>query len=110
LQITLGVGLACLIALRGRWYLAPLGALAVRVGTDAYAYPYYGLGPVLFAFVWDACRAPGTRARFGLTLATIAALCVVPAVLHSDTAEAAVRAAWVAGLLVLLRGEFGVGA
>ena len=100
LQFGLGVLLALLVVLRGRWTAAPLAAVTVRLITDGSTYLYYGSAAVLLAAAWDLLD--GRRAP----LAAVAALVVefgCPAVLP-DTATAVVRlAVGVALLAVLLR-------
>jgi len=55
-QFLLGVSIG-LLAARREWVSAPLAALAVRVLTDPYSYGYYDMGPLLFAFMYDATGA-----------------------------------------------------
>jgi hypothetical protein len=59
-----GVVLGVLVARRTdrAWLAAPLAALAFRVLTDPFMWSYYGMGPVLFAFLWDMTR-PGKWTR-----------------------------------------------
>ena len=52
-QLLVAFGLAWLAVRRGRVLAAPLVGLAARVLLDAQAWPYYGVGPVLAALVWD---------------------------------------------------------
>lgn len=75
-----GLALGVLIAKRASmaWLAAPLGALAFRVITDPFIWSYYGMGPVLFAFVWDMARGRG-RQRWPLyTVATLAVEGLLP--------------------------------
>jgi hypothetical protein len=53
-----GIGIGTYVATRGRsaWLAAPLAALAFRVLTDPFMWSYYGLGPVMFALLWDMTR------------------------------------------------------
>jgi hypothetical protein len=71
-QFAGGIAAGALIARRGEraWLAAPLAALAVRVITDPYSFSYYGLGPVLFAILWDLTR-PGSRRRPTFASATL---------------------------------------
>jgi hypothetical protein len=64
-QFVGGIVLAVAIARSGgrnAWLAAPLAAVAFRVLTDPYSPSYYGLGPVLFALLWDTTR-PGRWTR-----------------------------------------------
>jgi hypothetical protein len=62
-QFIAGAAAAAVVAQRRGWYAAGLAGLAVRVLTDPYTWLYYGLGPVMFAFVWDIA-APRSSARW----------------------------------------------
>jgi hypothetical protein len=93
-QFVLGVGAGTVIARRGSWIAAPLAAIAIRVVTDPYAYGYYGLGPLLFAFIYDCAGDSGTDLP-ALTAATALAEFVLPAFIHSEGATtAAMKLAW----------------
>ena len=59
-QFALGAAACAAAVLRGRWYVAPLAAFAVRLAIDPLAYPYYVVGPLLGAALLDlaAWRRP----------------------------------------------------
>lgn len=64
LQLIVGVLLSAVVVRRGRWYLVPMVAFAVRVNLDPAAFDYYTAGPVLGALIWDymqPARWPGMR-------------------------------------------------
>jgi hypothetical protein len=65
LQFAGGIAIGVYVARRSPrgWLAAPLAALAFRVLTDPFMWSYYGMGPVLFAFMWDMTR-PGRWTRF----------------------------------------------
>jgi hypothetical protein len=65
-QFVIGIAVGILAARRHGIYAAPIAALATRVLTDPYAYPYYAMGPLLFALLFDRGR-PNTRWLIGLT-------------------------------------------
>lgn len=58
-----GISAGVLIArVGGRWWLAaPLAGIAVRVLTDPFTWGYYGMGPILFALLWDLTRPTNRR-------------------------------------------------
>jgi hypothetical protein len=56
LQIALALPLGMYAVTRGRFYLVPIIALAIRVNLDPATTWYYQAGPVFAAFVWDAFR------------------------------------------------------
>jgi hypothetical protein len=61
-----GIAIGVMVARRGgrhAWFGAPLAALAFRVLTDPFVWGNYGMGPVLFAVLWDATR-PGRWTRW----------------------------------------------
>jgi hypothetical protein len=107
-----GVAAALLVARRGgRWWLAaPLAGLAVRVLTDPFVWPYYGMGPILFALMWDLAR-PGVRRVPLLTLVTAAVEGLLFRLVTAPTNGppqpfayllASCKLAWGVGVLVLL--------
>ncbi|HVT22085.1 MAG TPA: hypothetical protein VHE57_11945 [Mycobacteriales bacterium] len=55
-QFIVGLGVGAFVAFRRTWLAAPLAALATRVLTDPYAFGYYGLGPLLFAYLLDSAN------------------------------------------------------
>ncbi len=101
-QFILGGAVCAAVALRGRWTGAPLAAVAVRVLTDPYSYPYYGLGPLLFAYLYDATR-PSTRRLPIWTVVTGVVEFAVPA-LFGHTAGAVAKLVWGLAVLALLLG------
>ncbi|HVW79649.1 MAG TPA: hypothetical protein VHB69_01755 [Mycobacteriales bacterium] len=68
-QFTVGLAVGTITARRRGIASAPVAALATRVLTDPYAYPYYGLGPLLFAYLFDrqSVRSRGVLSFTGLT-------------------------------------------
>lgn len=56
IELLLGICLAALTVLRGRWQAVPLVAFAARLLLEPRFYPYYGLGPLVAAVVWDVTR------------------------------------------------------
>jgi hypothetical protein len=101
----------CMARVGGRaWLAAPLAGLAIRVLTDPYTWAYYGMGPILFALVWDVCQ-PNPRRIPLFTLATAAAQGLIPRLLdfplsgHAPTSTyfvASSKLVWGVGILVVL--------
>lgn len=52
-QFFVGVVIGCWTVRRSGWIAAPLAAIATRVATDPFAFGYYGLGPLIFAYLYD---------------------------------------------------------
>ncbi|MDX6199358.1 MAG: hypothetical protein QOJ79_2509 [Actinomycetota bacterium] len=86
-QLTLCSLAALLAVTRGHWPAAALAALAVRVGTDAQTFAYYGSGPVLAAFIWDGL----SPRRLPVATAAVFAVEFALPVLAPDSVTAAVR-------------------
>jgi hypothetical protein len=64
LQLAVALTLGILAVVRGRWWLVPVLAFAVRINLDPGSVDYYGAGVVFGALVWDAfvpLRASGLR-------------------------------------------------
>ncbi len=100
-QFALGLVVGSYVAVRRPWTAAPLAALAVRVLTDPFSYTYYALGPLLFALLWDVTR-PGARRAPMFTIATAAALLVVPLLDVGGWIEGSVRLLWVVAVLIAI--------
>lgn len=92
------------------WLAAPLAALATRVMTDPFSWGYYGMGPILFALVWDLAR-PGARRVPVYTLVTAVIEGLVPKLFVADvfgpmSANAyllgSLKLAWGIGILTAL--------
>lgn len=80
LQMLGGLMLATLLVRKRGWVAVPAVALAWRVAVDPYDWPYYVIGPLLGAALWDVAR-PGLRRLTSLpwvTLAVLAAGFLVP--------------------------------
>lgn len=92
-QFMIGGAIGCFVVLRREWTAAPLAALAVRVLTDPYSYAYYGLGPMLAAFLVDSTA----QRRHGFPTFTAAAVLVefvVPPLGLGSTTIAVVKLIW----------------
>jgi hypothetical protein len=98
-QFVVGVAVGVVVAVRRHWTAAPLAALAVRVVTDPFSYGYYGLGPVLFALLWDTTR-PGSKAVPSFTIATLVVEYLLPILGVDGNAIAAAKLVWAAAMLV----------
>jgi hypothetical protein len=96
LQVGAGVVAGCVLAVHGRWYAAPLAALAARVLVDTQVWSYYGMGVLLAAVIVDLVAA--TRRLPACTLVAAAALYAVPAVAPPGVASW-VRVLWAVGTL-----------
>jgi hypothetical protein len=100
-QFVLGIAAGCAVGRERDWVRVPLAALAVRVVTDPYTFSYYGLGPLLFAYVYDAANVPSRR--FPLATAVTAAVEFGLPWLHTPGALMGVaRLAWGLGILFLV--------
>jgi hypothetical protein len=66
-QVLIALSLGAAAVLRGRWYLVPLAAFAVRVNLDPQDWDYYLAGPIFGLFIWDVAssRLPGARVALG---------------------------------------------
>lgn len=98
IQLGVGVVLSTLLVRRVGWYVVPVIVLAWRVTSDPYNWPYYVLGPLIGAAVWDLARP--ARSRLAdlpwATMATVVAEFLVP--LEMPAAAAVVRLLWFLGL------------
>jgi FtsH-binding integral membrane protein len=103
-QFMLGLGVAALVATRRWWVAAPLAALATRVLTDPYAYGYYGLGPVLFALMYD-CAGRGWRRLPTFTVFTVCIEFLLPYVVHQPTVIGVSKLVWAATILIVVLHE-----
>lgn len=72
LQLGGGLLLSTVLVRKAGWVAVPVVALAWRVTTDPYDWPYYVLGPLLGAALWDVAR-PTRRALGMVPFATLAA-------------------------------------
>lgn len=97
-QFMLGIGIGGLVALRRSWIAAPLAAIAVRVMTDPYIYAYYGLGPLLLAFLYDCSGESGTGFPV-FTAATALVEFVLPPMRPGSTATGLLKLIWALGIL-----------
>jgi hypothetical protein len=88
-QFFLGLLVGGYVCLRRDWVAAPLAALATRVLTDPYAFGYYGVGPLLFAFLYD-CSGRRWRGYPVMTALTAVLEFGVPAVFGFDSTTSAV--------------------
>lgn len=107
LQLGGGMVLSAVLVRRAGWAAVPIVVLAWRVTTDPYDWPYYMLGPLLGAALWDVVRQPRTRLA-ALPWATLAAFAVEFWIPREIPAVAAViRLAWFLGLtgVVLVAGR-----
>jgi hypothetical protein len=59
-QLLGGVALALLVVRRVGWPAVPVVALAWRVTVDPYDWPYYVMGPLIAAALWDLVRTSRT--------------------------------------------------
>jgi hypothetical protein len=93
------------------WLAAPLAALAIRVMTDPFLWGYYGMGPILFALMWDLGRPHARRVPIytlvtGVIEGLLPKLLVVDDLLGPMTTQAyllgALKLAWCLGILVAL--------
>lgn len=111
-QFGLGLSAGVLMARVGgrAWLASPLAALAVRVLTDPFSWGYYGMGPILFALVWDLAR-PSARRVPMYTLVTAVIEGIVPWTIVFNTfgpasgkaiLVASLKLAWGVGILVAL--------
>jgi hypothetical protein len=95
-QFDVGLAAAFLAARRHPWSAAPLAGLAVRIATDPYVWPYYGLAPVLMVLLWEASTM---RSRVPWwTCWTVAAMFLVRLVAPA-TMQGVVRLTWVLTIL-----------
>jgi hypothetical protein len=97
-QFFLGLAVGGFVAMRRRWAAAPLAALATRVLTDPYAYGYYGMGPLLFAFFYDAAGG-GWRGLPVFTAFTAVMEFAVPFATHNGTVIALAKLVWAVSVL-----------
>ncbi len=97
-QLLGGLGLSTVVVRRCGWQAVPIVAMAWRVTTDPYDWPYYALGPLLGAVLWDAQRRAGGRWSL-VPWATLSAL-VVEFVVERELHQAApaLRLVWFVGL------------
>ncbi|HVT22358.1 MAG TPA: hypothetical protein VHE57_13330 [Mycobacteriales bacterium] len=101
-QFFLGLGVGAFVCRRRDWLAAPLAALAARVLTDPFAYGYYGLGPLLFAAMYDA-GGRGWRGYPTFTAGTVAIEFVLPYYLNAhQSLLAGSKAAWAIAMLAVL--------
>jgi hypothetical protein len=100
-QFILGIGVGCLVATRRSWTSAPLAALAARVLTDPFSYAYYGLGPMLFAFVYDLTDGPSKRFPV-VTSITVLIEFVLPPLQPGSTVIAVLKLVWGLGVIALI--------
>lgn len=102
LQLLGGTALSAVVVRRAGWAAVPVVALAWRVTTDPYDWPYYVLGPLVGAALWDLTR-PALRRLAKWPWATLAALFVGVAVPRVLPASAPVmRLLWFGGLTVVV--------
>jgi hypothetical protein len=102
LQLLGGLVVATITVRRVGWTAVPLIALAWRVTSDPYAWPYYALGPLLGSVLWDT-----TASRTGrwwlvpwATLGTFGAELVVERELPG--ASPTLRLVWFLGVVALV--------
>lgn len=74
LQLGGGMALSAVLVRKVGWAAVPVVALAWRVTADPYDWPYYVMGPLLGAALWDVAR-PAHRRLAALPWATLA-VCV----------------------------------
>lgn len=98
-QFVLGGGIGCFVAVRRNWTAAPLAALTVRVLTDPYSYAYYGLGPMLAAFLYD-CTAERRHNFPVFTAVTVLVEFVLPPLQLGDTTMATIKLIWGVAILI----------
>jgi hypothetical protein len=100
-QFTAGLAAGILAARRRDWLAAPLAALAVRVATDPYAFGYYGLAPLVFAYMYDRSgRSP--RSLPVLTFATAVLEFGLPRLRLDSAWVASGKLAWVAAVVFVI--------
>jgi hypothetical protein len=94
-QMVGGFVLMAVLARRGQWVAVPFAGLAFRVVTDPQVWPYYGLGPLIAAVLWDSLH----ERRWPVwTTATLAVEYAIPLV--APGSAAAVRLVWALAVLV----------
>lgn len=102
LQMIGGIALAVAVLRRAGWPAVLLVALAWRVTTDPYDWPYYVMGPLVGAALWDLTRS--WRGRLSTwpwaTLATLLAESAIPRILPD--AAPAVRFVWCVALTAVV--------
>jgi hypothetical protein len=101
-QLLIGVALAGVYVVRGRWAAVPLVGIAVRISLDAGVWNYYFAGLVVGALIWDLI---GSRFRFPWwTVLCLAAEYDVRWLLNSSAASAwlSLAPALVAALVALV--------
>ena len=95
-QFAAGIAVASFVAAGGRWVAAPLAGLAARVAFDPYAYPYYGLGPLVAAVIVDL--SSGSRFPRWTALTMLVEFCIP--MFGSPAVGAIDRATWCVIVLV----------
>ncbi len=97
-QVAIGCVLAGVAVWRGRWPAVILLAVGARIALDPATHSYYTAGVLAGALLWDLL---GSRRPFpAWTLASYAALDLVPLITHDQTARGALRL----GLVVAFTG------
>lgn len=101
-QLLGGLAVSTFAVRRVGWASVPVVALAWRVTTDPYAWPYYVMGPLLGAALWDLART-STRRWASFPWATAAAAVAEFWVPRDFPAAApSVRLAWCVGLVLVV--------
>lgn len=102
LQMLGGLVLATVAVRRAGWAAVLVVALAWRVTTDPYDWPYYVMGPLIGAALWDLAR--GRYGRLGkwpwATLATLLAESAIPRALPA--AAPTTRLVWFLALTLIV--------
>lgn len=96
LQVAVAWPLGAWSLWRGRWWMVPLLALAVRVNLDPQTSTYYLAGPFLGLFVWDVVSTRLAGLRTSLT-------CVVLLIVPVDLGLYQASGIWVADTQVIIR-------
>lgn len=100
-QFVLGIAIGAVACRRHGLTSAPLAALAVRVMTDPYSFSYYGLGPLLFAYVFDCGSSIGRRIPL-VTATTALVEFGLPWLGVSPTVAAVAKLAWALVMLLVI--------
>ncbi len=100
-QFGLGLAAAFAIGLRRSWLAVPVVALAVRVATDPYVWPYYGMGYLLLALAVDLWRRQSRRDPIPWACVVTAVVFYALPALTPVTVAALGRLAWGVAAVVL---------
>lgn len=100
-QFALGLAAAFAIGLRRSWLAVPVVALAVRVATDPFVWPYYGMGYLLLALAVDLWRRQSRRGSIPWACVVTAVVFYALPALTPVTVAALGRLAWGVAAVVL---------